>query len=111
MLMTETAATKKWCPQVRALGLASDGTVLSASNRVAADDGTGSPRLVDQPAFACCIGSRCMSWRWAGWATRSGVASDPFPHDRASPRLGFCGLGRTPYLVVTPDDEADCGKN
>lgn len=56
MSMTEAEALTKWCPMARTLY--TDGQTFAAGvNRNTGGEVTPSD---------CCLGSRCMAWRWTG---------------------------------------------
>lgn len=103
MIVTEKEAAKKWCPHFRAFTFQMqkfdnlDTTV--ESNRL---------DLVKGPQSACCLGSRCMAWRWGtgeyvAWrkpngslhvGTNVGLAAEGEhgEQDKGWLRIGHCGL-------------------
>ncbi len=105
---TEKEAAKKWCPHMRKAIVDTDGG-LFAGNMSA--DGIFAP-------IACCIGSRCMQWRWLdgtsetasspecpageGWEDHGQLSFLPDGHHgwfRKLPddkRRGYCGLAGKP---------------
>ncbi len=77
MLVTEKEAKTKWCPAARV----SD---AGLGNRYPMVDDLTSGR-----AFARCIASECMWWRWGCGSVPAGDESD---------RIGYCGMaGRILY--------------
>ena len=69
---TEKEAAEKWCPHMRKAIVDTDGS-LFAGNMSA--DGSFAP-------ITCCIGSRCMQWRWLDLHRQEPV--------------GYCGLAGKP---------------
>ncbi|MGI9502699.1 MAG: hypothetical protein ACR2RE_06560 [Geminicoccaceae bacterium] len=84
MLLTEQAAKEKWCPFAR---VGKDGS----GNRYSFDTD-----LAAGSAFARCIASDCMAWRWGNEAQgvpayeAKPVAGAPGHFDNAP--MGYCGL-------------------
>lgn len=98
MTYTEEEAETKWCPQAR---VAKNG---NAGNRYQLDIDAAYSH-----AFAKCIGSNCMMWRWAqkpnpDWKPESGHSlSWPQRDMRHEPPMyiddtarGYCGLAGRP---------------
>ena len=82
---TEEEAKETWCPHVRVVMARRKGKATNADiepfpptlNRIHI---YGEPDSMVRPT--CCIGSKCMAWRWFGGTERSGQ--------------GYCGLAGRP---------------
>ena len=77
MLLTEEQAKQKWCPWAR---IARDGSGIG--NRYSFDND-----LATDSAFARCIASDCMAWRWTDCSSKA-VAGRKVE--------GYCGLAGKP---------------
>lgn len=83
-MLTEDEAKTKWCPAARVTQISGE-----AGNRYAFDhDGS------QQAAFARCIASACMAWRWIGELKTFGPREAP--EERRVYERGFCGLAGKP---------------
>jgi hypothetical protein len=80
MVRTEAAASEAWCPMVRFPG-SGNGNLVGAGGSAA----SGHP---------CCMGTRCMMWRWAESEAELNARLNVSP--AAPGRLGYCGLAGTP---------------
>lgn len=96
MTYTEDEARTKWCPEARVAG-------GQAGNRYSMDIDAA-----HHHAFAKCIGSSCMMWRWAqkpnpDWKPDHGMMTT-FGRDTRNDApmyiddttRGYCGLGGRP---------------
>lgn len=65
MKMTEKEAQRKWCPFARVLlPINQSGNRIGTFHKSIADD-RDRQHYEQQEADCCCIGSRCMAWRWS----------------------------------------------
>lgn len=96
MTYTEYEAETKWCPAAR------------VGNGVGCNRYSMDIDAAKASAFAKCIGSNCMMWRWAqkpnpAWTPRSALGQWPVPDTRNDEPMyiddttrGYCGLGGRP---------------
>lgn len=97
MLTSEEEAKEKWCPFSRAAVYQQVGRDMSVSPACNRQHILGAPNILI-PEASLCIGSGCMSWRWAGWHTKAFGTIAPDPSGNSiGPRLGYCGLAGKPY--------------
>ena len=75
MLVTEQEAEEKWCPH----------TIIEGSPSSYNRNSWGA-----EPKIAGCIGSRCMSWRWATDPLVNFVANGHATNIKTE--YGYCGL-------------------
>lgn len=114
MICTEKEASKKWCPHARVIEYAppagdGDPEASPPSNRtILSDEKSGDWVSVED---APCVGSACMSWRWAedrvlrsynSSETRPVVIGQTFDGSKwfmdesPSATHGYCGLAGKP---------------
>lgn len=89
--MTEEEAKTKWCPFVRITPETDNYNPITNRNVGTGDDDT------DMGKEVCCIGSRCMAWRWApvipAFAPETHAIIDtPWKAADANQTDGYCGL-------------------
>ena len=82
-MITEEEAKTKWCPHVRHVA----GDANQASNAA----GYAGGRAHEE--WNCCIGSKCMAWRFVKYVVQPGVdnAGNWNVND-----VGYCGLSGKP---------------
>ena len=87
MLLTEEEAKTKWCPAARVsdAGLGNRYTMV--------DD------LTSGMAFAHCIASRCMWWRWGVDETRDRHRKPDGTVEEYRHKAGYCGIAGKPDLM------------
>lgn len=80
MILTESEARSKWCPEVRCVGGSDETAPRPPAANCHLNVGAGGMGLNRLPEYARCIASECMAWRWIdreGWRR---------------PDRGYCGL-------------------
>lgn len=101
--MTEEEAKTKWCPAYRVATSGGDpSSTFEMDNRPEVHT-DGTPEQPPKPTeawwpMACCVGSRCMAWRWTRDALRLDMdATGPILRpDRGDELHGHCGLAGQP---------------